>query len=69
MITHKILGFTETLTEEDYGIIISNGGRLKGIWMPVDRSESPIPDSIVQLCLINFGIDPNTDEHVSQTIH
>lgn len=66
---HEYLGTPEQLGEDDYGIIVTAEGRVKGIWMPVEDQHLPIPASIVKICVEYFGIDPNTENEVSQTLH
>ena len=61
--------FEDALTEDDYGLIIDGqSGELKGLWMPKGKEDEPIPDTIVDLCIHVFGIDPN-DEEDEVTIH
>lgn len=58
--------FGEALGEKDFGLIISEEGALKGIWIPDGQDDDPIPDVIVELCQKFFGIDPNND---NETLH
>jgi hypothetical protein len=60
------LEFDSTLDEDDYGLIISKDGMLKGVWIPEMHEEEEIPEVIVELCKNYFGLDPNNDE---RTIH
>jgi hypothetical protein len=60
------LEFDRTLDEDDYGLIISKDGMLKGVWIPEMHEEEEIPEVIVELCKNYFGLDPNNDE---RTIH
>jgi hypothetical protein len=60
------LEFGSTLDEDDYGLIISKDGMLKGVWIPETHDEEEIPEVIVELCKNYFGLDPNNDE---RTIH
>lgn len=60
------LEFGDALDERDYGLIISEEGRLKGIWIPEGQDDEEIPEVIVELCKTFFGIDPNTD---NETLH
>jgi len=53
------LEFKQSLSETDYGLIVSSEGALKGIWIPVGQEDADIPDAIVSLCIARFGIDPN----------
>ena len=60
------LEFGSTLDEDDYGLIISKDGMLKGVWIPETHDDEEIPEVIVELCKNYFGLDPNDDE---RTIH
>ena len=60
------LEFGDALDERDYGLIISEEGKLKGIWIPEGQDDDEIPEVIVELCKALFGIDPNTD---NETLH
>jgi hypothetical protein len=63
---NDLLEFGEALDERDFGLIISEEGQLKGIWIPEGQDDDPIPEVIVELCKQFFGIDPNND---NQTLH
>jgi hypothetical protein len=69
MTTHELIGFSTALDDEDYGIIVNKEGRVKGIWVPRGKEEELIPVAVVDLCMTNFGIDPNSGEKVSSTVH
>lgn len=69
MSKHRYIGFQNSLKEDDYGIIISLSGRVKGVWIPDSLEDEPVPQAVVDICVANFGIDPNTDEDISQTVH
>lgn len=69
MSNHTYIGFLETLEQDDYGVIVDSNGKLKGVWVPYGHEDNLIPEPIVQLCLTNFGIDPNDDEDTSLTVH
>ena len=57
--SHEKLGFVESLEEDDYGLIIcGKTGELKGLWIPDGSSDDYVPDSIIELCVQFFGIDP-----------
>jgi hypothetical protein len=66
---HRYVGFEHCLTDEDYGIIVSPTGRVKGVWIPNSLEDELVPQAVVELCIASFGIDPNTDEELSQTVH
>lgn len=61
------LEFRESLENTDYGLIVGTDGNLKGIWVPNTVEDDTIPDSIVDLCISKFGIDP-TAESQSATL-
>lgn len=69
MSQNRFVGFTNCLQDDDYGIILSGDGQVKGIWMPEHLENVPVPAAIVEICITNFGIDPNKDQHMSQTVH
>tara|TARA_X000001036_G_scaffold177580_1_gene168118 strand:+ start:368 stop:634 length:267 start_codon:yes stop_codon:yes gene_type:complete len=61
----------EHLGSDDYGLIVSKDGELKGIWIP-DTAEDKenFPQEIAQLCIDHFGLDPNgDDEYAGATLH
>lgn len=62
----KVLEFEDALGERDYGLIISEEGKLKGIWIPEGQDDEEIPDAVVEICKMFFGIDPNED---NETVH
>jgi hypothetical protein len=67
--SHDYMGFTDTLEEDDYGIIVGKDGMIKGIWVPSHlENEEEIPAAIANMCETNFGVDPN-DESCYHTIH
>ena len=60
--SHKFVGFSETLDDDDYGLIVGIDGELKGIWVPVHfDSRTTVPDEIARLCKTYFGLDPNDE--------
>lgn len=57
------LEFGDSLSDTDYGLIIcSKTGRLKGLWIPDGQDEDNVPQTVVDLCVDYFGIDPNEKE-------
>ena len=59
--------FEEALQDDDWGLIIDRNGKLKGLFIPDGADEDDVPDPIIQICVQQFGIDPqefygNTDE-------
>lgn len=60
---NESISFDEAIGDDDYGLIVcGKTGKLKGIWVPDDNEDTEIPNSIVELCVRFFGIDPNADE-------
>lgn len=60
--THE-LEFEEALSDTDFGLIVcGKTGRLKGLWIPEGQDEDNVPQTVVDLCVDYFGIDPNQKE-------
>jgi hypothetical protein len=57
--------FEETLDSDDWGLIIGKDGSLKGMFIPEGEDEEEVPQTIIDICIKYFGVDP-TEEH---TIH
>ena len=61
---HDYMGFSETLEEDDYGLIIGHDGSIKGIWVPSHLEDvETLPQSIVTICQLYFGVDPNDESN------
>jgi hypothetical protein len=57
------VNFDDALTKDDYGLIVSKDGQLKGIFIPDGADDADeIPESIVALCTRYFDLDPNAEE-------
>ena len=54
----KKVTFEDALEDTDWGLIIDNKGRLKGLFVPDGCDEDDVPESIIELCCDKFGIDP-----------
>jgi hypothetical protein len=54
----KQITFEESLDNDDWGLIIDKNGQLKGLFIPDGSTEDDVPESIIQLCCSQFGIDP-----------
>ena len=54
----KQITFEESLDNDDWGLIIDKDGQLKGLFIPDGSTEDDVPESIIQLCCSQFGIDP-----------
>lgn len=56
---HDKVHFEESLDDNDFGLIIcGKTGSLKGLWIPVGMEEAPVPETIIDICVNVFGIDP-----------
>lgn len=54
--------FDDALSDSDYGLIVcGKTGKLKGIWVPDGSEDDVIPDTVANLCVHFFGVDPNRD--------
>ena len=55
----KTIQFEESLSKDDYGLIISKDGELKGLWMPESDNNDLdfIPESIVRILEGVYGMD------------
>ncbi len=55
--------FEDSLDEDDFGLIIcGKSGKLKGLFIPKGKEDEPIPETIAEICLAVFDVDPNEDE-------
>lgn len=70
-IENNTITLDQTLESEDYGLIVSKDGELKGIWIPDSiKDKDNFPQEIAQLCIDHFGLDPNSDEdYAGATVH
>ena len=60
--------FEQVLAPTDFGFIVcGKTGRLKGLWIPSEMDEEPVPENIIRMCVEHFGIDPAEfdDEHTT----
>ena len=67
----KKITFEESLGNSDWGLIIDKDGRLKGLFIPEGSSEDDVPESIIQVCCNQFGIDPEEfcDDSRPEVLH
>ena len=57
--SNEKLSFDEALDDEDFGFIVcGKTGKLKGLWIPDGRPDDEVPQSIIDLCVHVFDIDP-----------
>jgi hypothetical protein len=62
--------FDDALTKDDYGLIVSKDGELKGIWIPDGAEDADeIPQPVAELCMQYFNIDPNTEDYEQPRLH
>jgi hypothetical protein len=66
---HDYLEFSDVLDNNEYGLIVSPEGDIKGIWVPAHLENQPrLPANICKMCVEYFGVDPN-DTSALHTIH
>ena len=53
--------FEDSLGEDDWGLIIGNDGTLKGLFIPEGKDDEEVPDTIIEICIQFFGIDPTEE--------
>jgi len=66
MSNEKSLPLTEALEDDDWAIIISNEGDLKGVFIPEGADEQLVPESIIAIMADYFGVDFDED---APTLH
>ena len=67
---NKELEFEDALEPTDFGFIVcGKTGRLKGLWIPKEMNEEPVPESIISLCIEHFGIDPSEFDDDDTVFH
>ena len=64
----KQIQFEDALEDDDWGLIISSNGELKGLFIPEGKEEEDVPETIVEMCTKIFGIDV-TQDYQENTIH
>ena len=64
----KTIEFKEALNDDDWGLIIGNDGKLKGLFIPEGKDEEEVPAEILVLCQKYFGIDVH-DNTYAETMH
>ena len=66
MARHDYMSFSKTLEEDDYGLIVSKDGAIKGIWVPQSMEGlDELPFNLASLCETYFGVDPNDDANLA----
>ena len=62
--------FEDALEPTDFGFIVcGKTGRLKGLWIPEEMEEEPVPENIIRMCVEHFGIDPEEFDDEQPSIH
>ena len=61
--------FEDALEDDDWGLIISSDGSLKGLFIPEGKEEEDVPPNIVKMCQRVFGIDVTSDSNEYATLH
>ena len=64
----KQIPFEDALEDDDWGLIISSTGELKGLFIPEGKEEEDVPQTIVEMCTKIFSIDV-TQDYQENTIH
>lgn len=53
--------FEDALEEDDWGLIIGKDGTLKGMFVPDGEDEEQVPQTIIDICVKFFGVDPTEE--------
>ena len=61
--------FEYALEDDDWGLIISSDGSLKGLFIPEGKEEEDVPPYIVKMCQRVFGIDVTSNSNEYATLH
>lgn len=63
--------FEDALEPTDFGFIVcSKTGKLRGLWIPTQMENEEVPQSIINLCVRHFGVDPSEfDDETPQQLH
>ena len=64
----NLIEFEDALEDDDWGLIISASGELKGLFIPDGKEEEDVPQTIVEMCTRIFGIDV-TQNYQENTLH
>ena len=67
--THEYVSFEDAMGEKDWGLIFDENGRLKGMFIPKDLTDSPVPQSILHICEEFFGVDLEEENLIKRTLH
>ena len=53
--------FEQSLEDDDWGLIIGKNGELKGMFIPEGQDDAEVPQTIIDICIKYFGIDPTEE--------
>ncbi len=67
--THDYISFEDAMGEEDWGLIFDKDGKLKGMFIPRELADSPIPQSLLHICEEFFGVDLEEENLIKRTLH
>jgi hypothetical protein len=66
----KQVEFEDALEPTDFGFIVcGKTGKLKGLWIPQEMENEPVPDTIINMCIEYFNIDPKEFENDQPIFH
>jgi hypothetical protein len=69
-LSNKEVDFEDAMSDDDYGIIISRTGELKGLFVPkIINNNENVPDSIVAIITDIFGLELDGNEENNITMH
>ena len=54
---------------KDWGLIFDENGKLKGMFIPKELTDSPVPQSILHICEEFFGVDLEEENLIKRTLH
>ena len=57
----KAISFEAALEDDDWGLIISKDGNLKGMFIPETSDDDIVPEAIISICKQYFGVDPTEE--------
>ena len=67
--THEYVSVEDAMGEKEWGLIFDENGKLKGMFIPKDLTDSPVPQSILHICEEFFGVDLEEENLIKRTLH
>ncbi len=61
--------FDDSIGDDDFGLILSKKGELKGLWIPTGQEDSLVPIEISAVLMKYWGVDPNAPDAMGETLH